>query len=260
MELEQLVQYRVDNPNELTKEKLDALEQEIRHPREKVLSDEYLDFKLWCRGYPSRQEAFAEYVERELKIERSASVLEVGGGRTGRLSRILAGKGYHMTCMDPKLEGGTEHGLSGQGGAEYRLPGQGETGYGLPGQRNAGYGLPGQNNVQPGSLRFVRKAFDYRSTSLEDYDWVIAQEPCDATEHIIRACLEQGVPFFITLCGVPHRRISGEMPGDVWEWYAYLHHIDVELTRYEILKLYEMARVAVIRSCCTDSREICMKD
>ena len=230
MELEQLVQYRADNPNELTKEKLDALEQEIRHPREKVLSDEYLDFKLWCRGYPSRQEAFAEYVEQGLQIERSASVLEVGGGRTGRLSRILAGKGYHMTCMDPKLEGGTEH------------------------------GLPGQSNVQPGSLRFVREAFDYRSTSLADYDWVIAQEPCDATEHIIRACLAQGVPFFITLCGVPHRRISGEMPGDVWEWYAYLHHIDVELTRYEILKLYEMARVAVIRSCCTDSREFCMKD
>lgn len=209
MELEQLVQYRADNPNELTKEKLDALEQEIRHPREKVLSDEYLDFKLWCRGYPSRQEAFAEYVEQGLKVERSASVLEVGGGRTGRLSRILAGKGYHMTCMDPKLEG------------------EGE----------------------PGSVRFVKEAFDYRSTSLADYDWVIAQEPCDATEHIIRACLEQEVPFFVALCGVPHRLISGEMPEDVWEWYEYLHHIDAERIGYEILKLYGMARVAVIYSC-----------
>ncbi|MDO5408529.1 MAG: hypothetical protein Q4F28_14570 [Eubacteriales bacterium] len=239
MELEQLVQYRADNPNELTKEKLDALEQEIRHPREKVLSDEYLDFKLWCRGYPSRQEAFAEYVEQGLKVERSSSVMEVGGGRTGRLSRILAGKGYHMTCMDPKLEGD----------GAYRLSELGDGEYGLSEQRDGAYGSLVQRDGEPGSVRFVREAFDYRSTSLAGYDWVIAQEPCDATEHIIRACLEQGVPFFVALCGVPHRLISGEMPGDVWEWYEYLHHIDAERTGYEILKLYGMARVAVIYSC-----------
>lgn len=214
MELERFVQYRKENPNELTAEKLCALEQELWHPREKIVSDEYVDFKLWCGGYPSRQEAFADYIDWELPVERTQSVLEVGGGRTGRLSRLLAKKGYHMTCMEPLLDftdGVCERDIA-------------------------------------GSVRMIKESFDYQQTSLAEYDWVVAQEPCDATEHIIRACLNQNVPFFITLCGVPHRLISGEMPEDVWEWYEYLRNIDREHIRYEIVKLYSIGRVVVIYS------------
>ncbi|MDO5410581.1 MAG: hypothetical protein Q4F21_09040 [Lachnospiraceae bacterium] len=214
-ELERIVQYRNENPNELTGEKLQLLEEEIRLPKEKTISDDYFDFKLWCRGYPSRQEAFAEYIDQVLPIEKSQSVLEVGGGRIGRVSRMLAGRGYQMTCMDPKLEVSD-------------------------GERN--------RERCAGRFRAVKESFDYCKTSLAGYDWVVAQEPCDATEHVIRACLEQNVPFFMTLCGVPHRLLSGEMPESVWDWYRYLENCDRERTGFELINLYTIARVAVIYS------------
>ncbi len=68
----------------------------------------------------------------------------------------------------------------------------------------------------------IRGKFDYRTIDLSPYDFVVAQEPCDATEHIVRACLEQNVPFIMSLCGVPHKLISGTMPKDVYLWYEYL--------------------------------------
>ena len=57
------------------------------------------------------------------------------------------------------------------------------------------------------------------------YDAVIAQEPCEATEHIIRACLMAAKPFVISLCGTPHALISGEEPETLQEWYAYLSEL-----------------------------------
>lgn len=76
------------------------------------------------------------------------------------------------------------------------------------------------------SIKFIKGKFDYKKSDLEEFDYVIAEEPCDATEHVVRACSIQNVPFIMVLCGVPHKLISGKQPKDIREWYDYLINID----------------------------------
>lgn len=207
--MERIKLYIEENPHNLTKEQLCKIEMELENPKKGTISDECLDFKLWCRGLESRQESFARHISEHIPLSGGSRkrLLEVGGGRNGRLSRLLSDMGYSMTCMDPVLE-----------------------------------------SESCGNIRCIRAAFDYRTTPLDGYDWVVAQEPCDATEHIIRACIRREVPFIIALCGTPHRLISGEMPKDVWSWYDSLLNIAPECMDLKIVKLYHLASVALITS------------
>lgn len=188
MRKQRLEEYKKKNPNELTDEQFEKIKDEMENPKSKIISDEYFDFKLWCLGYPSRQESFAEYVAKRLKRKNVKKVLEVGCGRTYRLSRILDKKGFEMTCIDPKVE---------------------------------------KLSACESDITAKKEIFDFKY-DLSDYDCIVAQEPCDATEHIVRACIEQNKPFIMTLCGVPHTLISGEEPENVYEWYAYLLNISKE--------------------------------
>ncbi len=206
-QLLKIEEYRKENPNRLAAEQLVSLEQEILHPRKGIISDEYLDYKFWCQGLPSRQECFAAYLKDEILPPRELRILEVGCGRYAKLSVLLKGWGHVMTCMDPRAE-----------------------------------------PVEDAEIVVRREAFLYENVELKDYDYVVAQEPCDATEHIVRACTGRGVPFAIVLCGVPHERIGGGMPKDVYEWYACLAGIDPVHTRLDYVELYPKMRVAVIRS------------
>lgn len=178
------------------------------NPKKGLISDELLDFKLWCAGKPSRQESFAEYVLGILPQDRKISILEVGG-RNGRVSQLLAKHGYQVSCMDPLLETEDEW-------------------------------LEG---IEAG-----RETFEFGKTDLSSYDWVVAQEPCEATEHIVRACTKQGMPYIIALCGVQHRLISGEIPENIFDWYDYLRNIDKEHAVLEYEPLYYFNKVAILRS------------
>lgn len=206
-QLSKIEEYKKENPNRLTAEQFAALEQEILHPQKGIISDEYLDYKFWCQGLPSRQECFAAYLKDEILPHRELRILEVGCGRYAGLSVLLKGMGYRMTCMDPKAE-----------------------------------------SVEDEEIEVRKEAFFYENADLRDYDFVVAQEPCDATEHIVRACTGQKVPFVIVLCGVPHERISGGMPEDVYEWYNHLARIDPVHTRLDYVEMYPKMGVAVIRS------------
>lgn len=188
MERQRLEEYKKKNPNELTEKQLKKIKSEMESPKGNTISDEYFDFRLWCLGYPSRQESFAEYVAKRLERKKAKKVLEVGCGRTYRLSRILEKKGFEMTCIDPKVENLATY----------------------------------ESNIV-----VKKEMFDFKY-ALDNYDCIVAQEPCDATEHIVRACEEQDKPFIMTLCGVPHTLISGEEPENVYEWYAYLLNISKE--------------------------------
>lgn len=200
-------EYRRENPNRFTREQFDALERELQHPQKGIISDEYLDYKFWCQGLPSRQECFAAYLRDEVLPSRKLHILEVGCGRYARLSVLLAEMGHQLTCMDP--------------GAEL---------------------------VEDAEIEVRREAFHYMNVDLKGYDFVVAQEPCDAAEHIVRACSSRQVPFVVVLCGVPHKRIDGGMPEDIYEWYAYLAGIEPLHTRLDYVKLYPKMSVAVIRS------------
>lgn len=204
-ELQRIEEYKKINPNELTPKQFKKIEHEINYPDPEIISDEYLDFKLWLRGEPSRQEKFAKFIVK--KLRKGSKILEVGGGRTGRLSRILSEEGFIMTCMDPKLE------------------------------------MESTENVE-----FIKGVFNYKRTDLSNYDYVIAQEPCEATEHIIRACVKQKKPFIIIPCGVPHKLISGKTPKDVNEWYEYLINIDSKGIKLRYLKLDSISTTPMIRS------------
>lgn len=176
-----LKSYIAENPNELTPKQILELEHEIKHPDTDTTSDEFLDFKLWCIGYPSRQEKFAEFLTK--KLPEHSKILEVGCGRTAKLSRILSQKGFDITALDPKLD------------------------------------VSYSNNI-----KFIKKKFD-KNYDVSMYDYIIGQEPCDATEHIVRACTNQNIPFIMSVCGVPHKLISGQTPKNVDEWYKYLMNI-----------------------------------
>ena len=199
--------YKKINPNELSPQQLQSLEREIKKPEKGYISDEYCDFKLWCMNLPSRQESFANFIAKKLSKHTEAKILEVGGGRTGRLSRFLGEKGFNVTCIDPKIEVTSAKGVE-----------------------------------------FIKGKFDYRKFDLSGYDYVVAQEPCEATEHVVRACINQGKPFIMALCGVPHKLISGGTPKDEKEWYNYLLGIASEKMKLIYLSLDPITVTPILKS------------
>lgn len=203
----QFEQYKKLNPNELTPLEFVQLEKELSPASGALASDQLLDFLLWRNGYKSRQELFANYLIKYLPKNPSAKILEVGCGRTARLTRILAEKGFTMACIDPKVDSSYLNGIMS-----------------------------------------IKGKFNYRKFDLSEYDFVIAQEPCDATEHIIKACTNQGKPFIISLCGVPHKLISGETPRKLDDWYNYLWGIAKDKTQLITVSLDPFSKTSVIRS------------
>lgn len=206
-ELQRFELYKQLNPNELTPQQFQKIEHEIRFPKFQTISDEYFDFKLWYSGFPSRQESFAEFIAKKLSNKGISKILEVGCGRTARLSRILSKKGFIMTCIDTNLEV--------------------------------------QSNVD---IEYIKSQFNYKNFDLTKYDYVIAQEPCDATEHVVRACTSQHTPFMMSLCGVPHRLISGKMPKDVYDWYDYLINISPGELKLRYIKLDPYLQTPLLKS------------
>lgn len=206
-ELQRLELYKQLNPNELTPQQLQKIEHEMKSQKSQTISDEYFDFKLWYHGFPSRQENFAEFIAKKLSNKGISKILEVGCGRTARLSRILSKKGFIMTCIDTKLEV--------------------------------------QSNAY---IEYIKGQFNYKNFDLTKFDYVIAQEPCDATEHVVRACTSQHIPFMMSLCGVPHRLISGKMPKDVYEWYDYLVSISPEELKLRYVKLDPFLKTPLLKT------------
>lgn len=188
--------YKELNPYQMTDSQLSLIQSNIESPSD-IISDEYVDFRLWYQNQPSRQECFVKYLENYSGIHTDMKILEVGGGVQARASRILSKQGYHMTCVDPNVH------------------------------------LDSQDEVV-----CIKENFDYRYFDLKNYDYVIAQEPCDATEHIVRACYQHKIPFVIVLCASPHALISGIMPHNYQEWYAYLCKLTKHEAKLEYRELY----------------------
>jgi len=195
--------YTAINPNELSQEQIQNLKHEFKNPKPDTTSDEFLDFKLWCIKHPSRQETFAEYLAKKLPI--NTKILEVGCGRTARLSRFLSEKGFNMTAIDPQL-----------------------------------------NSIQEGIIS-IKDTFSQNS-DIRMYDYVIGQEPCEATEHIVRACTAQKIPFLISLCGTPHKLISGQMPKNYEDWYNHLINISPSEIKLRYVKLDPFSQTPILKN------------
>ena len=107
---------------------------------------------------------------------------------------------------------------------------------------------PNLEVLSSANINYIKEAFDYTKFDLSEYDFVVAQEPCDATEHVVRACINQRVPFIISLCGVPHKLISGEMPKDEKEWYEYLLNISKEEMKLRYVSFDPLTITPVLKS------------
>lgn len=205
-QLQRMKVYKDLNPNELCPQQFLNLEKEIKNPSSNLISDEYVDFKLWQLGLLSRQEKFAKYIAKKLP-RNDSRILEVGCGRTARVSRILKGAGFSVTGIDPKVE-----------------------------------------KSSCGNVEVIRDKFHFQKFDLSGYGFVIAQEPCDATEHVIRACIAHRIPFIMSLCGVPHKMISGYMPKDEKEWYKKLISISEKDLRLYYIELDPLTITPMLRT------------
>lgn len=87
-----------------------------------------------------------------------------------------------------------------------------------------------QLSVKTEGIHGMRACFQDHQEIISAYDAIIAQEPCEATEHIICSCAAKHVPFLISLCAGPHRFINGHMPSSTEEWITHMQEIDPEHT------------------------------
>lgn len=85
------------------------------------------------------------------------------------------------------------------------------------------------------NITYLKEKFDYRKFNIDSFDYVIAQEPCEGAEHVIRACKKANKPYIITLCGTPHRVISGKGFKNYEQYHKYLRDIDIKnnILKYE---------------------------
>ena len=187
-QLKLLNKYRQENPYLLDETGFNKIVFDIMAPGTDFVYDEYLDFLLWCNGKPGRQDNFRNFLTTALfpHCPDCQSIMEIGCGKYARLSASLAYDGFTVTCVDPVLE----------------------------------------NKSSYNTIKYYSISFDYRDDFClqlaASNDLVIGQEPCDATEHIIRACEITQTHYFVILCAVPHMRSDNIMPQSVWDWYDYL--------------------------------------
>ena len=177
------------NPFDFSKEQMERLIKDIENPRKGILSDEKVDFLLWCEYGLSRQDYFMKFFTTLFKKEKYLNVLEVGCGYNAKLSKLLSMQGYKMTALDPNVKIDSSY----------------------------------------SSITFRKEFFDY-TMDISKYDVLLAEEPCDATEHIIKACIKEKKDFIIELCATPHNLLNGRIPEDCNEWYSYLESLDSEHT------------------------------
>lgn len=159
-----------------------------------AIPDELYDFLVYAElADISRAEYFGKYIIQKYPVDEFPNILDVGAGRMCRLSQYLLGKGYSVTAMDPNI----------------RL--------------RAGE-VPG--------LRIVKKRFvcdeqtrGNRGTDISPFSAVVALEPCEAAEAIIRKCGGRK-PFEVLLCSEAHSALNGRKFSTCDEWYDYLGSIN----------------------------------
>lgn len=86
----------------------------------------------------------------------------------------------------------------------------------------------------PAHVEGIVASFHHARTPISSYDAVIAQEPCDATEHIVRSCIRERKDFVISLrAQADQRRTAGfrrglvSLPG-VARSCTYRDHLSID--------------------------------
>ena len=138
----------------------------------------------YFRTYRVHQEQFAREVEELVGHDKTARILEVGSGEVPYSSMLLGRDGYNVTSMDNFY-------VSEECLAKF-------------------------------NVKSFRQMFN-ATTSVKNYDIVVARRPCSAIENIVSNCHRERVPYFMRLCGcnAPGGHISG--------WRNILSSIDEDI-------------------------------
>lgn len=177
------IRFIEENPLRFSAQRMAIARKDFYGHRHGTASDEFADYVLWAEKSPARHEHFGAFLLPLIKENGWCAILEVGCGETALLSEYL-----------------------------YQELGD-----------NVTITAMDQCDIKCGdpSVKIIKHKFT-GTENLAEYDAVIAQEPCEAAELIVKACTEQNVPYCVILCGVPHTRLTGVLDDDVYDWYAYL--------------------------------------
>ncbi len=189
-----------------------------------VMYDEMIDFFDYINHTPHRYESFARKLSRSYPPKSYPKVLNVGCGMILELDIELIKRGYEVSSMDPKVLDKEELIQLRKKLKEMNL-------------------LKDIYKEEIDKLSLYKQTFDYQVDHVSDYDLCIGLEPCEATEHIIRACLKENKDFMIGLCASAHDALDGTKFKDFRDWYKYLRLIDperVELQEIELLGNHHM--------------------
>lgn len=172
-----------DNPFKFSELRMELARKDFYGQHRGTVSDEFADYVLWAERSPARHEKFGTFLLPIIKDNCWKSILEVGAGENVLLSLFL----HNMLGENIKITAMDKCRII----------------------------------CDNSSINIISREFT-GTEDLTDYDAVIAQEPCEAAELIIRSCTEQSVPYCVILCGVPHKRLTGVLDTNAYEWYAYL--------------------------------------
>ena len=172
-----------DNPLKFSNHRMELVRKDFYGQHHGTVSDEFADYVLWAEKLPARHEKFGTFLLPIIRDNRWKSILEVGSGENALLSLFLR----NMLEENIKITAMDKCVIT----------------------------------CDNPNINIINREFTCKE-KLTDYNAVIAQEPCDAAEPIIRACTDQNIPYCVILCGVPHTRLTGILDTDVYEWYAYL--------------------------------------
>ncbi len=180
---ELLNRFADENPLRFSEQRMELVRRDFYEHKRGIVSDEFVDYVLWTEELPARHEHFGTFLLSIIKEQGWNTILEVGCGETALLSDFL----HHALGESVTIT------------------------------------AMDQCDIQCDDIavKIVKQKFT-GAEDLSGFDAVIAQEPCEAAELIIKACTEQKIPFCVILCGVPHKRLTGELDDDVHAWYAYL--------------------------------------
>ena len=170
-----------------------------------IPSELIYDFFAYGGLLPSRHELFADFITGKHLPKDFKRVLDVGAGKHCPLSEILATRGYLVKSIDPEI------------------------------LLNDNSAVQKGFIIEKGLFLCDEFAPDGIGTNISDFDLIVAMQPCQATEHIIRQCTKYNKPFVIKLCADSHPCLSGEENATFKQWFSHLESIGETVINNELV-------------------------
>ena len=196
-EFQKLQDYIEENPNDLSPIEIRRLQQQLKSNK---YTDLIVDFLLYCIGEKSRQEQFALHV-----ISKVDEVFSIDPILRKKFRILEVGSSANMRVSKILA--------------------------------NQGFNVTCIDpkilkQEQSENFKSIRGRFDL-GFDISDFDLIIGEEPCQATEYIVRACKIHKKPFILTLCAEVHKiPLTKQSFKSYKDWHVYLANLDRGINLY----------------------------